>query len=111
VATDQGTAWAKTGKADGLYAMESKGGLRGLSKMFFRVPVGAELCGPRFTPDLETLFVAVQHPASDGTKDFAGFNRNSTFDDPATRWPDFNEKIPPRPSVVIITRKGGGQIG
>ncbi len=111
VATDQGSAWARTGKADGLYAMETKNGLSGLSKMFFRVPVGAELCGPRFTPDLETLFLSVQHPASDGVRHYAGFNRNSTFADPATRWPDFDDKMPPRPSVVMITKKGGGQIG
>jgi uncharacterized protein len=58
--------------------------------MFFRVPVGAELCGPCFTPDGRTLFVAVQHPGTDGTKDYPGFERASTFEDPATRWPDFD---------------------
>jgi hypothetical protein len=57
--------------------------------MFYRVPVGAEMCGPCFTPDGKTLFVAVQHPATDGTKHFPGFERSSTFEDPATRWPDF----------------------
>ena len=79
--------------------------------MFFRVPVGAEMCGPVFTPDDETLFVAVQHVAADGAEDYPGFERVSTFDDPVTRWPDFDDKMPPRPSVVAITKQGGGKIG
>ena len=111
VSTDQGSSWAKTGKADGLYGVETEGPLRGSSRLFFRVPIGAELCGPYFTPDQETLFLAVQHPATDGTKDFPGFERASTFEDPATRWPDFQEGVPPRPSVVVVTKKGGGKIG
>ncbi len=111
VATDQGRKWQKTGKSDGLYALEAEGAMRGLSKLFYRVPVGAELCGPRFLPDMRTLFVSVQHPGSDGTTYFDGFNRVSSFDDPATRWPDFREGMPPRPSVVMITKKDGGRIG
>lgn len=112
VATDQGNAWKTTsGTADGVWALETEGTLRGTGRMFFRVPVGAEMCGPCFTPDDRTLFVAVQHPATDGTRDFAGFGRSSTFEDPATRWPDFDPGMPPRPSVVVITRKDGGVIG
>ncbi|MEQ8815964.1 MAG: PhoX family phosphatase [Thalassobaculum sp.] len=111
VTTDQGSGWKKaSGTADGVWALETEGEGRGTGKMFFRVPVGAEMCGPCFTDDTETLFVAVQHVASDGTKDWAPFGRESTYDDPATRWPDFDPKLPPRPSVVMITRKGGGKI-
>ena len=110
IATDQGEGWPKTQRADGLYAVET-GAKRGKSKLFFRCPVGAELCGPYFTPDLKTLFVAVQHPGTDGTKDYAPFGRASTFDDPATRWPDFDPNMPPRPSVLAIRRKDGGKIG
>jgi secreted PhoX family phosphatase len=72
--------------------------------------VGGEMCGPYFTDDGETLFVAVQHPGTDGTKNLAGFERNSTFEDPATRWPDFDPAMPPRPAVVVITKQGGGKI-
>ncbi|MEL6977314.1 MAG: PhoX family phosphatase [Pseudomonadota bacterium] len=111
VSTDQGSNWAKTGKADGLYGVETEGELRGSSKLFFRVPIGAELCGPYFTPDQSTLFLAVQHPATDGTKNYPGFERASTFEDPATRWPDFQDGVPPRPSVVVVTKQGGGKIG
>lgn len=112
VSTDQGKEWKKaSGTADGLWALETEGSGRGTGRMFYRVPVGAELCGPSFTPDGRTLFVAVQHPGSDGTKDFPGFARASTFDDPATRWPDFQDGMPPRPSVVVITKEDGGVIG
>ncbi len=110
VATDQGRKWAKTGKSDGLYGVETEGEARGTSKLFFRCPVGGEMCGPYFTDDQETLFVAVQHPGTDGTTKLAGFERNSTFEDPATRWPDFDPAMPPRPAVVVITKQGGGKI-
>ncbi|MCB1735277.1 MAG: PhoX family phosphatase [Gammaproteobacteria bacterium] len=112
VSTDQGRAWkAASGTADGVWAVETEGAKRGTGRMFFRVPVGAEMCGPRFTPDGRTLFVAVQHPATDGTLDYPGFERRSTFEDPATRWPDFDPNMPPRPSVVVITKDDGGPIG
>ncbi|GFE49836.1 dTDP-glucose 4,6-dehydratase [Roseobacter cerasinus] len=110
ISTDQGSGWGKTGKSDGLYALETDGELRGHSKLFFRCPVGGELCGPYFHDSGETLFLAVQHPGTDGTKDFKGFERNSTFEDPATRWPDFDPAMPPRPSVVVVTKQGGGKI-
>ncbi|MEH6521346.1 PhoX family protein [Sulfitobacter sp.] len=110
VSTDQGKKWGKTGKSDGLYGVETEGEARGTSKLFFRCPVGGEMCGPYFTDDQETLFVAVQHPGTDGTKELAGFERDSTFEDPATRWPDFDPAMPPRPSVVVITKQGGGKI-
>ncbi|MBY8977812.1 PhoX family phosphatase [Rhodobacteraceae bacterium NNCM2] len=110
ISTDQGSGWGKTGKSDGLYALETEGDLRGHSKLFFRCPVGGELCGPYFTEGGETLFLAVQHPGTDGTKDYKGFERASTFEDPATRWPDFKDDTPPRPSVLVVTKQGGGKI-
>ena len=40
--------------------------------------------------DGKTLFLAVQHPADAGVDKWAPFGRKSTFEDPATRWPDFS---------------------
>ncbi len=107
VATD-GNAASKTGRSDGVWAMETEGAARGTSKLFFRCPSGAELCGPEFTPDLTTLFVSVQHPGEADEEDAKA--APATFEKPSTRWPDFKDGMPPRPSVVAITRKGGGKI-
>ena len=62
------------------------------------------MCGPFFTPDDESLFLAVQHPGEQEE------GADVKFDGPITRWPDFDEKLPPRPSVVVITKTGGGRI-
>jgi secreted PhoX family phosphatase len=109
ISTDQGEPWP-TGRADGLYGMETEGGRRRTAKPFFGCPVGADMCGPCFTPDQETLFLAVQHPAADATNRYKGFERASSFADPATRWPDFRPDMPPRPSILAITKTGGGKI-
>ena len=107
IATD-GNSGGRTGRTDGVWALETEGSLRGTGKLFFRCPVGAEMCGPEFTPDDETLFVAVQHP---GEADEGDANAPpATFENPATRWPDFQPSMPPRPSVLAITRRGGGKI-
>lgn len=104
----QGRLWVatdgnpKSGSADGLWAVETDGSNRGRSLAFFRAPVGAEVCGPCFTQDGRTLFIAVQHP---------GDGRGATYQDPTTRWPDFDDAVPPRPTVIAIRREDGGPIG
>lgn len=103
----KGRIWISTdgqddaaGFNDSLYAANVSGPNRGATRCFFTSPVGSEVCGPEFTPDGRTLFLAVQHPG-DG----------STYDKPSTRWPDFRSDLPPRSSVVAITKADGGEIG
>jgi len=102
----KGRLWIATdgfpdfGVHDGVWATDTEGAGRAITKHFLGCPTGAELCGPVFTPDGQTLFVSVQHPGED-----------ANFDAPSTRWPDFADNMPPRPSVVAIVKKGGGEIG
>jgi uncharacterized protein len=105
IATD-GNSPARTGRNDGLWALETEGAARGTSKHFFRGPNGCEICGPYFTPDDETLFLAIQHPgeADEDAKEPA------SYENPSTRWPDFKPDMPPRPSIVVVTKRGGGKI-
>lgn len=100
IATDNGLKDARV--ADGVYACDVSGDGRGLTRLFFVGPRGAEVSGLCFTPDDRTLFVSVQHP---------GEEAGSNFDAPSTRWPDFNPAMPPRPAVVAITRRDGQVIG
>ncbi|MDH3282702.1 MAG: PhoX family phosphatase [Gammaproteobacteria bacterium] len=102
----QGRLWITTDNgvrhqyADGVWACDVFGPGRALTRHFLRAPVGAEVCGPCFTPDDTTFFCAIQHPA-EGT----------SFRNPATRWPDFRLDHPPRPAVVAVTKNDGGVIG
>jgi secreted PhoX family phosphatase len=99
IATDGAT---KLGTADGVWAADTQGPGRGLPRLFYRTPLGAELCGPEFNADCTAYFAAVQHPAD---------TKGSTFDNPSTRWPDFQDGVPARPSIQVIVKKGGGVIG
>lgn len=111
VTTDQGEQWTRTGHADGVWMVETQGDRRGFARHFYRVPVGAEMTGPQFDDDETTLFLAVQHPALDGVHNYRGRNRASTFADPATRWPDFDPNMPPRPSIVTVRHQHKKRIG
>jgi hypothetical protein len=91
------------GANDGAWLVETEGPARGRAKQFLSAPAGCEVCGPAFTPDNRTLFVAIQHPGWD--------EKDATYDKPDSRWPDFRPDMPPRPSVVAIYRTDGGKVG
>jgi secreted PhoX family phosphatase len=100
IATDQGGTQKKFGIGDGLYGTDVAGDGRAVTRKFLAMPRDAETCGPSFTPDGKTLFIAVQHPGE-----------GSTFAEPSTRWPDFDQTVPPRPAVIAIVKEDGGEIG
>ena len=85
---------------DGIYGVDTEGPARGLPKLLFTCPMGAEATGPCFTPDGSTLFVSVQHPAED----------SKTLEVATTRWPDFTGTNLPRPAVVAIARIDGMEV-
>jgi len=83
---------------DGFYAVPTDGPDRGYLRQFMASVTGSEVCGPEFTPDGTTAFLAIQHPGE-----------GSKFAQPSTRWPD--GEGPPRPSVIAIRADNGGVIG
>ncbi|MBY0355974.1 MAG: PhoX family phosphatase [Rickettsiales bacterium] len=88
---------------DGIYAIPTRGVDRGKPKLFFTAPIGAEVTGPTFTPNGKTLFVSIQHPGDSP--------ESSTFRQPSTRWPVSEQSLPPRPTVIAITKDDGGVVG
>lgn len=79
---------------DGLWVMDVEGPETGLPRLFYSAPLQAECCSPAFTPDGTTMFLSIQHPAE----------RASSIATAATGWPDFQAAVPPRSSVIAITR-------
>jgi uncharacterized protein len=103
----KGRMWIATdgaidfGIADGLYGTDTQGPARAVTRMLYACPKDAELCGPTFTPDGATLFLSIQHPGE----------RSKSLAEPSTRWPDFQDNMPPRPAVVVVTHAEGREIG
>ncbi|MBT9554401.1 MAG: PhoX family phosphatase [Myxococcales bacterium] len=91
----------RSGVADGIWMLDLSGPQdTATTRRFASVPTGAEATGPCFTPDGRTLFVSIQHPGA-----------GSTWENPSTRFPDEDPKLPPRPAVVAIRRSDGGVVG
>ena len=103
---NKGNLWIATdgfyrfGRADGIWMSSTNANQKALCKHFLRAPREAEICSPCFTPDHKTMFCSVQHPGG-----------NSTFDQPSTRWPDFDLDVPPRPAVIAVSHNQDEEIG
>ncbi|MBD2669222.1 DUF839 domain-containing protein [Arthrospira platensis FACHB-439] len=97
----------------------------GQAYLFAIGPMECELCGPFFSPDQQTLFVAVQHPGEYNGKrrnmasqfrEFAmtgldGQEFMQTREVPiGSNWPGKNPTDPPKPSIVAIRRQNLGAI-
>jgi uncharacterized protein len=74
-----------------LFYVPMSGPHAGLPKRIATAPTDAELTGPCFSPDGETLFLSVQHPGSQSTE--AGYT---------SHWPLGGDSTP-KPSVIAIT--------
>lgn len=96
-------------KNNAMFLIPTSGRNRGVAFRFANGPVEAEMTGPYFTPDEETLFVNIQHPG-----ETTGIRANSpgVFGQETTYtswWPEGNKTendnpSTPMPSTVAITR-------
>ncbi len=96
-------------KNNAMFMVPTSGPNRGVGFRFANGPVEAEMTGPYFTPDEETLFVNIQHPG-----ETTGIRANSPgiFGQETTYtswWPEGNKTTgdnasTPMPSTVAITR-------
>lgn len=96
----RGNLWVATdgqintfNRNDGIFAVPVEGEDRGYVRQFLSGVPGAECASLALTPDDETLFVSIQHPAE-----------GSTLDAPTHRWPDGTL---PRPTVIAVRKASG----
>ncbi len=99
-----------TGYNDGLHCVPVSGPERGAVKQFLTVPAGSECCGPVFTTDGTTLFVAVQHPGEDaGLTPNGFFKTGDVTTNSQSAWPDGPGNVP-RPATAVIRKTAGGKL-
>ena len=82
-------------KNNGLFFIPTKGAQAGQVFQVLSAPRDAEITGPMFTPDGETLLISVQHPG-DQTEDLKK---------PTSQWPDGPGSIP-KSAVVAVSGPG-----
>jgi secreted PhoX family phosphatase len=110
VAVDaRGRAWVGTNRGgtvaqqpDALFAVDLEGPGRGVPLPIYGAPRAAAMGGAALTPDGEVLFTAVRHP---------GAEPGTSFERPATRWPEFEAGVPPRTTLIGLERAAGGAVG
>ena len=99
-------------KNNAMFMIPTSGPNRGVAFRFANGPVEAELTGPYFTPDEETLFLNVQHPGevtgirATNPPSPGKFGRERSY---TSWWPEGNKTendnpSTPMPSTVAITR-------
>ncbi|HEU0024935.1 MAG TPA: alkaline phosphatase PhoX [Thermoleophilaceae bacterium] len=93
-----------------MFMIPTRGPNKGVAFRFANGPVQAELTGPYFTPDEQTLFLNVQHPGEQtgSASDAPGvFGQAETY---TSWWPGGNRTSgespsTPKPATVAITRE------
>ncbi len=84
---------------DGIFAVATEGSERGIVKQFLSSVIGCETASLFIAQDDRTMFVSIQHPGE-----------GSTLANPTSRFPDYDTSLPPRPSVITITKANGSPI-
>jgi secreted PhoX family phosphatase len=100
IGTDRG---GRPGAApDAVFACDLDGPGRGLVYPVYGAPRGAAIGGAATTPEDDALIVVVRTP---------GAEPGASFDRPATRWPAFDPRLPPRSAVLALSRIAGPPVG
>lgn len=85
---------------NGMFFVPASGPDAGVAQQFASAPCEAELAGPSWTPDRDTLFLSVQHPGE------ANGIRTAAMAAPrGSNWPGRRPGSPPLPGVVSIRRQ------
>jgi secreted PhoX family phosphatase len=105
----RGRCWIGTDRAgrpggapDMVFACDLDGPGRAVPLPIHAAPRAGGIGGAAPVPDASALLVAVRTPGAEPA---------ASFDRPATRWPAFDNRLPPRSAVVAIIRNDGGAIG
>jgi hypothetical protein len=89
-------------QAAGLFVCDLEGPRRGVPLPAYGAARAAAIGSAALTPDGEILFAAARHP---------GAEPGASFERPSTRWPQFQPGLPPRSTLVSLTRAAGGAVG
>jgi secreted PhoX family phosphatase len=87
---------------DTVFVCDLDGPGRGLPLPAYGAPRGAGIGGVALTPEGDAALVVVRTP---------GAEPGASFDRPATRWPAFEPRTPPRSAVVVLNRMAGPPVG
>lgn len=100
IGTDRG---GRVGEVpDALFACPLSGPSRGLPLPAYAAPRAAGIGGAVPSPGGDTLFAVVRTP---------GAEEGASLDRPTTRWPEFRPGVPPRTTVIALSRADGGRPG
>ena len=109
IATD-GNSDRDTGRTDGLWAIETEGdGARHLEAVLPRARPAPNCAAPSSRPTTRRCSSPSSIPAT--TAEVEGVRPAVDLRGPVDPLAGLQPKLPPRPSVVAITKRGGGKIG
>ena len=106
-----------------IWVIPTSGETAGDAYLFGIGPMECEICGPFFSPDQKTLFLAVQHPGEisgtrqNGAHQLRKFLMKTTEGQDfvqerlvpiGSNWPSKKDNEPPRPAVVAVRRLDSG---